>query len=66
MRKVNKSKKKKNFELNKSIDLFKKKNKKKDETIEENNDVVPEFEDIYDCFSRLYIEGLGKKNLETL
>lgn len=24
------------------------------------------FTDIYDCFSRLYIEGLGKKNLETL
>ncbi len=25
-----------------------------------------EFIDIYDCFSRLYIEGLGKKNFETL
>lgn len=24
------------------------------------------FTDIYDCISRLYIEGLGKKNLETL
>jgi len=24
------------------------------------------FEDIYDCFSRLYIAGLGKKTLETL
>lgn len=24
------------------------------------------FTDIYDCFSRLYIEGLGKKNFETL
>ena len=25
-----------------------------------------EFTDIYDCFSRLYIEGVGKKNFETL
>ena len=25
-----------------------------------------EFTDIYDCFSRLYIEGIGKKNFETL
>ena len=24
------------------------------------------FKDIYDCFSRLYLSGLGKKNLETL
>ena len=24
------------------------------------------FTDIYDCFSRLYIAGLGKKNFETL
>ena len=24
------------------------------------------FTDIYDCFSRLYIEGIGKKNFETL
>ncbi len=24
------------------------------------------FTDIYDCFSRLYIEGVGKKNFETL
>ena len=24
------------------------------------------FKDIYDCFSRLYLNGLGKKNLETL